>query len=246
MKHRPICAVCTALFLAGTAAGQITIVEDWDTTPTVPNDLRGWSFGFGDTVNPVGGNLNGYLNSVGLDTFAPTPSTDPGLVNDYVGDKDYAAMQVSSIGVDVIVNAVDFSAGDRPLTLFLLNDNGTPGNLGDDIGVSFTGTDLIPVPGEGWRSFEFDVPSDSGSLPPGWVLRDLSGGTPTFDWADIITDVDRIEFFYGDPEFFFIFQQWDTGLDNFTFQAAIPEPATFLMLAGLGGFCLSRRRRNTR
>ncbi len=230
------------LVFAGATLGQISFVEDWDTTPTVPNDLRGWSFGFGDSVNPAGGNPDGYLNAAGLDTFAPSPSTDPGLVNTYVGDVDYAALEVTSIGVDVIVNAVGFSAAERPLTLFLINDNGSPNDLGDDIGVSFTGTDLIPEPGEGWRSFDFDIPSTSPTLPDGWVLRDFSGATPAFDWLDVIGDVDRVEFFYGDPEFFFIFQVWDTGIDNFRFNAAVPEPATFVMLAGLGCFALTRRR----
>ena len=230
------------MMLAVSSFGQVSIVEDWDTTPTVPNDLRGWSFGFGDMVNPTGGNPNGYLNSVGLDTFAPIASTDLGLMNTYVGDVDYSALEVTSIGVDVIVNAVDFSAGERPLTLFLINDNGSPFHLGDDIAVSFTGTDFVPEPGEGWRSFDFAIPSTSPTLPDGWVLRDFSGATPTFDWTDVITDVDRIELFYGDPDFFFIFQVWNTGIDNFTFNAAVPEPATFLMLAGLGLAVLKRRR----
>jgi hypothetical protein len=34
------------------------------------------------------------------------------------------------------------------------------------------------------------------------------------DWNELVIDVARIGFFYGDPTNFFIFQMWDVGLDN--------------------------------
>jgi hypothetical protein len=30
----------------------------------------------------------------------------------------------------------------------------------------------------------------------------------------VIQNVSRVQFFYGDPTFFFIFQQWEVGADN--------------------------------
>lgn len=207
--------ICMIGLCGVTMAGTVEIVEDWDTTPPTPTPLRGWQFGAFDVLQTGGGNPGNYLRTTGLDTFAPQPRTIPGLSNDYVGNKNYAAMDVTAIGIDVIINAVDFSAGERPLTVYLVNDNGTPGDAGDDFAASFTGSAFVPVPGERWRPFEFDVPSQSETLPPGWVFRTFGPGAPAFDWQDIVTDVDGIRFFYGDPDFFFIFQMWDTGIDNF-------------------------------
>ena len=33
-------------------------------------------------------------------------------------------------------------------------------------------------------------------------------------WSDLITDVDQVDFFYGDPTSIFLFLSWDVGLDN--------------------------------
>jgi hypothetical protein len=109
----------------------------------------------------------------------------------------------------------DFSAAGRPLTLMLVSDAGTPGNANDDWAAYFVGPTDIPVPGEGWRSFAFSVPSQAPSLPPGWQTLGLGPNSPpTPDWNDVITDVSQVQFFYGDPTFIFIFQVWNVGLDN--------------------------------
>jgi hypothetical protein len=212
---RPIAIACLIASCNTTMAGTTEIIEDWDTTPPIPTALRGWLFGAFDIVQIGGGNPGNYLRTSGLDTFAPQPRTMAGLNNDYVGDKNYADMNVTAIGIDVMINAVDFSAAERPLSVYLINDNNTPGDSSDDFGASFTAPTFVPVPGEGWRTFEFEVPSQSETLPPGWVFRTLGPSTPPFDWQDIITDVDSLRFFYGDPDFFFIFQMWNTGIDNF-------------------------------
>ena len=87
--------------------------------------------------------------------------------------------------------------------------------MGDDFGAYYVGSVEVPEEGEGWASFDFDVPSQETSLPAGWQLIDFSGaGNPAGDWNDVITDVDQVRFFYGDPEWFFIFMQWELGLDN--------------------------------
>ncbi len=234
--------------------GLTEFVEDWDTTPAVPNDQRGWVFADPlDFVSPTGGNPDAYLRVNGLDTFAPSPSTTPGLQNLYAGDVDYASMQVVSIGVDVIVHSTDFPSGGRPLSLLLINDNGTPANFSDDFAASFVGVTTVPEQGQGWRSFAFDIPSQSLSVPAGWTLLTLGGGTPPFDWQDVITNVDRVEFFYGDPEFVFIFQIWDTGIDNFRFAyeeggdtavPAVPQWGIVVMvLAVLGAASVAFRRK---
>ncbi len=190
-----------------------------------------WSY-FGNPANeieviePAGGNPGAYLHStcVGLaclDTFAPQPRTMLGSTSMFTGD--YRDRGVVSLGIDLILHDVDFSAEDRPLTLMLRNDSGTPADEGDDIVVYFVGPEDIPVPGEGWKSFDFVVPSESVTLPVGWVLQQGTGAGADADWNTVITDVDQVIYFYGDPEFFFIFQQWEPGLDNPRIATAVPD-----------------------
>lgn len=169
-----------------------------------------WTYGFGMSTPSTGGNPGWYLRSQGLDTFAPQLRTQ----GDSVFTGNYRDRGVSAIGVDLNTFAVDFSAAGRPLALMLIEDNGTPGNPDDDWAAYTLHPDNIPVPGEGWRSFSFDVPSDSTTLPAGWNVISLGFEAPTPDWNTVITDVDQVVFFYGDPKFFFIFQMWTLGADN--------------------------------
>jgi hypothetical protein len=74
----------------------------------------------------------------------------------------------------------------------------------------------MPAFGEGWVSYDFEVPSQETELPDGWLLLnngDISS-PPVHDWDTIIQNVDQLEFFGGDPTLVFIFQQWDMGADN--------------------------------
>jgi hypothetical protein len=116
---------------------------------------------------------------------------------------------------------VDFSAAGRPLTLMLVSDAGTPGNGNDDWAAYLIGPQNVPEPGDGWVTFSFPVPSQSPTLPPGWQTIELGPNSPPPDWNDLITDVDQVRFFYGDPTFVFIFQVWDVGLDNVTMTADV-------------------------
>jgi hypothetical protein len=152
---------------------------------------------------------------------------------------NYQELLVSEIGVDLITFDVDFSAEGRPLSLILVDDNGTPDEFSDDWGAYTIGPDNIPLPGEGWLSYSFDVPSQSADLPAGWQFIEFGPGAAP-DWSTLITDVDQVEFFYGNPEFFFIFQMWELGLDNPSI-TLIPEPGALALLA-VGGLLLRPRR----
>jgi hypothetical protein len=97
----------------------------------------------------------------------------------------------------------------------LIHDNGTPGDPLDDTAAYFLGPN-IPGFGEGWISYDYDVPSSAVTLPAGWQLLNLGdiGSPANHDWDTVIRDVSKVQFFYGDPTFFFIFQQWEVGADN--------------------------------
>ncbi|MCP3906366.1 MAG: hypothetical protein GY715_22325 [Planctomycetes bacterium] len=205
----------------------------------------GWTWGFGDTFPAFGGNPGSYLQTAGLDTFAPMPRTTT-AVNEFTGD--YNALGVTSVGVDL---KTDFagSTGGRPCTLMLIHDNGTPGTPLDDTAAYFMGPN-IPAAGAGWISYDYDVPSQEATLPTGWLLLNLgdSGAPPNHTWAQVIQDVNRVQFFYGDPTYFFIFQQWGLGMDNVRIETDAPVPgdvngdgvvnfADILAIIGQWGFC---------
>jgi len=171
----------------------------------------GWFLAGFDGLSLRGGNPGSFLAVRGLDTYAPQPrTTEPST---YTGD--YRATRVVALGVDVIVNKVDFSAEGRPLSLLLTSDPGTPDDPADDCTAYLVGTREIPLPGEGWAEFDFEVPSQSPTLPAGWGILE---GCPEPDadaaWNRVIVDVDGVTYFYGDPTMFFIFQNWATGIDN--------------------------------
>jgi len=206
------------LGLLGLAAGLAAAPASGDTfieTFTGGSNVGGWLYGGpGETIEAAGGNPGAFYHSPAIDTFAPQPRTSG---PDSVFTGDFRARNITGIGIDLITIAVDFSAAGRPLTLMLISDAGTAGDPSDDWAAYFMGPVNIPVPGQGWASFSFAVPSQSTSLPAGWqTLAFGPNSPPQPDWNDVITDVDQVRFFYGDPTNFFIFQVWNVGMDNLT------------------------------
>lgn len=221
MKTRrmiPVCAAaaCVAALSAAAAAQFTTITETFDGGSNEGN----WTFGLTqiEVIQETGGNPGAWLYSPCeglncLDTFAPQPRTTP-IGGDHAFTGDYRERGVNRIGIDLQTLDVDFSAGGRPLTIILVTDNGTPGDTSDDWGAYFVGNHNIPLPGEGWKSFTFSIPSQSETLPTGWQYITYGGSEPMPDWNVLVQNVAQVRFFYGDPDLFFIFQQWELGMDN--------------------------------
>jgi len=196
---------------------QVNVVETFDEGENAGR----WSF-FGNPDNSVevidssGGNPGAFLHSTCqglacLDTFAPQLRTELGVASIFTGD--YRSKEVSALGVDLAIFYVDFSSAGRPLTLMLTHDGGTPEEPADDLIVYRVGGRNVPPPNGTWRRFSFHVPSASAVLPASWRVLQGSGDDDA-DWNTVITDVSQVSFFFGDPEFFFIFQQWELGVDN--------------------------------
>lgn len=177
------------------------------------NNAAGWTFGGPNQSQPLtGGNPGGYVRTDGLDTFAPQPrcANNTGF---FTGD--YWSRSVSRVGVDLQTFRVDFGAGGRPLSVLLVTDNGTPSDPSDDYAAYLIGVENVPLVGEGWKRFEFAVPSRSVSTPTGWGYVQFGPNAPANPkWQDVVRNVTQLRFFYGDPTFFFIFQMWDLGIDN--------------------------------
>ncbi|MFO0874282.1 MAG: hypothetical protein U0575_09960 [Phycisphaerales bacterium] len=198
--------------LTATSVAAATVTVDF----TGGANTGGWTWGIPVTFPASGGNPGAYLRTDNLDTFAPQLRTQ----GESIFTGDFRSAGVTSIGIDLKVFDVDFSADGRPLALMLVDDNGTPGNTADDWAVYTLGPN-IPSEGAPWKSFDFVVPSQATSLPPNWkTIKFGAVGTPS--WNTVIADVDRVIFFYGDPEFFFIFQMWDLGADNVRISFADP------------------------
>jgi hypothetical protein len=194
----------------GLAAGQTTRTETFENG----SNAAGWTtYGPNETIPSSGGNPTWHLRSEGLDTFAVRLDSQDGLSSAFTGN--YAARNVTTLGLDAIVTHVDFSAGGRPMTLVLCNNMGTVGDVGDDVCVYIRGG-TIPQPGQGWLSYSLPVPSQSTGLPQGWQVMTFGPTNLTDDqiWDLVIHDVDYVEWFWADPEFFYIFQMWDVGADN--------------------------------
>ncbi|GJQ29380.1 MAG: hypothetical protein HBSAPP03_12640 [Phycisphaerae bacterium] len=226
---RATCMLCLVL----TPASFADIVVD---TFDPGSNIGGWTFGGPNgSVLPTGGNPGAYWNEPGLDTFAPRLRTTT-ATSAFTGD--FRTREVTRLGVDLVLFHVDFSAGGRPLSLILLSDNGTPGNPNDDWGAYTMHAQNIPLVGEGWRRYDFTVPSQVTALPAGWAFIEFGPGA-NLDWNALITNVKGVEFFYGNPENFFIFQMWHTGADNVTIET-VPAPGVACVL---GGFIMLARRR---
>jgi hypothetical protein len=104
---------------------------------------------------------------------------------------------------------------------------GTPDDALDDCGVSRVGGHPAPMPVPAWQTYRFGFPSESTTLPQGRAVQGCPGLTEDEAWNRVITRVDQLRFFTGDPDLFFIFQVWDIGLDNpsITYDAYLPfEP----------------------
>jgi len=220
------------------AAGSVAAADVYTETFDEGVNAGGWQYGGpGGGIGMTGGNPGAFWSELGLDTFAPqlrtTQSGSP-----FTGD--FRSRNVTRIGVDLLTQRVDFSAAGRPLTLMLTSRNGTDDPL-DDGAVYFMGAN-IPLVGEGWKSYDFSVPSQASGLPAGWAYQELGpNAPPTANWAAMLADVSEVRFFYGDPTQFFIFQMWDLGADNMRIET-VPGPGGALVL-GAAGLLAGRRRR---
>ncbi len=206
-----------SVFLAISAAALMTtsaIADTFVESFTGGSNTGSWTYYAPDEViESAGGNPGAFLHAWNMDTFAPRPQTAWGVQSIFTGD--YRARNVTSLGIDLILFHVDFSADERPLSLILVHDNFTPGDFSDDYGAYFLGPEDVPLVGEGWKSFDFDVPSQSSTLPAGWRFIVFGENAPADpQWVDVVSHVSQVMFFYGNPEDFFIFQMWDVGMDN--------------------------------
>jgi hypothetical protein len=230
------------ILLAAALAGTATLGASLTFTDTFENNANvgEWVInGPGVTsFASIGGNT--YLRGL-PDTWGVGAYSGPGVTSPFTGN--FRERMVTQLSIDVRVDYADFpNLGNRPLTLGLVWDGGTPWDWEDDIMVYFRGVN-IPDVGAGWASHTFDVDFTATALPTGWLSYrfDGSGVTDPLDYNLVIQDVSRVEFMFYDPELFYIFQNWDVGVDNIAI-TAVPEPSTMAALAAAAAALVRRRR----
>jgi hypothetical protein len=182
-----------------------------------PVNKGGWSYNPGDTWEVAGGNPGGWWHQPVADTFAPIiVATNAALTG------DFRAKGVTQLSFDAQLLGVDFGTGNGMNMSVLLRDTKGTGTPSDDDYAYFVGPN-IPLLGQGWKHFDFAIPSaDTSAVPTGWTggwSGDSTQFRPGVTWNDVITSVDRVEIQWIDPSFFAIFQQWNIGLDNIAMYA---------------------------
>ena len=200
-------ALLTSLALTSGARAQ-----SYTETFTSGTNAGAWTYGNpADTTESTGGHPGYYLHNPDIDTFAPQLRTGDGVASAFTGN--YRARRVVSLELDLETFSTQFSFS-RQLSLILEDDAGTPTDPTDDCSVYVVTDQLVPQVAEGWKHFRVPVPSQSTTLPPGWVVMGNCAGSADAAWNSVITGVDRVRWFYGDPALFYIFDLWDVGADN--------------------------------
>lgn len=208
---RLLCLASVAFLLAGTtwAAPATTIAEPFDGTL----DDASWRAATADAIVPTDGHPGAYLRSDPLDAAVPHLILQESLGPQFLGN--YRFKGVTSAGLDVQLFRADFGADQRPVTLVLGSDMGTPDDPSDDCEAAEVGPKNVPRPNTGWKTFDFKVPSASTALPQGWQLVGACAGlTPDAAWNAVIQNVQHVRFDFGEPGFFYFFQVWAIGWDN--------------------------------
>lgn len=191
------------------AVPSVTITETFD-GETI--DQASWRAGSHDVIL-FGGNPGDYLRVLEADAAEPRFQTVASLAQDFLGN--YRSKGVIGLGIDVNLFGVGISAEGRPVSLSLLSDMGTPDDPLDDCEAVLVGRKNLPNPGTGWKTYDFKVPSQSTTLPNGWIMWGTCANlAPDEAWNVVIQNVVRASFDFGEPGFFYFFQIWSVGYDN--------------------------------
>ncbi len=182
---------------------------------------EGWTYRMIDPDKETietGPNGNKYFQ-VDIDNWGVTLFSTYDGTNEWVGNKDYRAEGVVGFSFTAGGTA-DFTTARKP-TVFIMTDNGTPDDRFDDYGYYRSSNKFLIFDGRK-TTFEFKIGSGKmGVEPPnGWVAYAVNDEIPKdISWDKVITDVDRMDIGFWRPDFFYVFQNHEVGVDNLTIYA---------------------------
>ena len=219
----PLAALALAAFAVFSAASSlVTNTEDFSSGNT-----GAWSFNVAspEFLESDGGNPGAWLFNPNVVSFAPILTT----TSVATFNSNFRAAGVTRLSIDAQTISASAGANGFQFSLLLRDSKGTP-NLSDDDFTYFV-ADEVPLPGNGWKNFDFQIPSGSTlAVPSGWsggYAADPTNFRTGVDWNDVITSVDRVEWWWIDPSLFAVIQTWRVGVDNITIETggalAIPR-----------------------
>lgn len=242
---------------------EVLYIEDWDATPAIPNDTRGWGNVEGAATLEHNNETGHYARAqpvVILPNALSVPwQADPGewISNEFVGNKDYQEIGVTGIhylarhdeGPGSMFQVPSVQTSVMLVSSAEVPHPGQPGEM--VLPRVWSVSDNRMHLGEGWTAFRFSLDSQSEQLPHGWNAYPDEPGT----WAHVISDVDQIGVVFAryDVGIGGVLAFWNNALDNFTIERGGNEPvdvpiasnsslallAALLLILGLGAL-LSR------
>lgn len=252
--------ILLSFHLSQAAFSQSVVLEDWDSTPAVPDEVRGWGSVEGPAELESGlgtGNFARARRIFILPNALTVPvGNDPStwFSNDFVGDKDYAALGVSKVSYlarhDEVMSTIQIQAVPTSFVLSseeMVPDPEDPSNT--IFPLIWKVSDNEMTLGGGWTQFEFEIPSQSPALPPGWRAYPDEPST----WTSVISDVDQVGVVFTrfDIGIGGIQAVWENAIDDFTVEIgeaqAVPVASCWALtilivgLLGLGQLAAHRR-----
>lgn len=227
-------------------------------TTTFSNGNEGWGVFFdndgtlGDFPLADGGNPGANLNFRMIDTFGVNLRNDSNAA--VLGDYSRFGAGLS-LGIDLKVNSIHydpfFDGGNevaRNLVVELVDYDNPPQDL-PYTSVWYNLGEISKDATGDWTHLGVTIAdSTQKALPAGWggYGAEDNLGNPFLPanrtFADVLASVDEVRFTTFEPGFLYGFTQYDLQYDNVTVGlAAVPEPATLMMLAALP--VVMRRRR---
>ena len=167
---------------------------------------------------------------------------------------DFGRAGSLTIGLDVLTNSITYLGTEVTRDLFVkLSSFGPEGEEAPPAATVYYRLGTLSAAIDGWQHLEVTIDDTTAALlPSGWGGVDSDGVLqlpPGTSFADVLGDVDQIEFTTFEPDFFYGFTVFDVAGDNFSVDfaaGAIPEPASWAMMIGgfglVGGAVRSRRR----
>ncbi len=229
---RRIALAVFSVHLSQAVFSQSVFVEDWDSTPAVPDEVRGWGSVEGAAELESGLGTGNFVRAQRIfippNALAVPFGNDPStwFSNEYVGDKNYAQLEVAKVSFLARHDAVDGASQppSLPASFVLVSGEMVP-DPADPSEMIFPLVWVISENrmflGDGWAEFQFDIPSNSETLPEGWQAYPDEPST----WASVISDVDQLGVVFGPfgigvggvPSI------WENAIDNFTVEFGRPR-----------------------
>ena len=221
---------------------QTLAVEDWDSTPEITDQVRGWGSvqGAAELESGLGtGNFARAERIASIPNFLSVPAgSDPALwfSNDFVGDRDYSGLGVDRVSFLARHDEVEFAIQVSAVPTSLLMVSGDPVPDPEDptnmvLPFVWTISENQMILDGGWTLFEFEIPSSSPTLPQGWLAFPDDPST----WNSVIADVDQISVVFApfDIGIGGIPAVWENAIDNFVVEAGGVESVPSMSIFGL-------------